>query len=75
MSIKRKHGERGHPRKSWRFIFLADEQRAHLSLTNLSARSRGSNAQVTLRFRYFDEFANRSTFEGYSLQIAGAVSF
>jgi hypothetical protein len=25
--------------------------------------------------RYFKEFANRSTFEGYSLQVAGAVSF
>jgi hypothetical protein len=31
--------------------------------------------KVTLSFRYFDEFANRSTFEGYSLQIAGAVAF
>jgi hypothetical protein len=31
--------------------------------------------KVTLGFRYFDEFGNRSTFEGYSLQIAGAVSF
>jgi len=30
---------------------------------------------VTLGFRYFDEFANRSTFEGYSLQIAASVSF
>jgi hypothetical protein len=31
--------------------------------------------KVTLGFRYFGEFANRSTFEGYSLQIAAAVSF
>jgi hypothetical protein len=31
--------------------------------------------RVTLSFRYFDEFANRSTFEGYSVQIAASVSF
>jgi hypothetical protein len=31
--------------------------------------------KVTLSFRYFDELGNRSTFEGYSLQIAVAVAF
>jgi hypothetical protein len=31
--------------------------------------------RVTLGFRYFDELGNRSTFEGYSIQIAAAVSF
>ena len=30
-------------------------------------------ASVTLRF--FDEFADRSTFQGYSVQVAGAISF
>ena len=30
-------------------------------------------ANVTLRF--FDEFENRSTFQGYSVQVAGAISF
>jgi hypothetical protein len=28
---------------------------------------------VTLAFRYFDEFSNESTFEGYSLQISVAI--
>ena len=31
--------------------------------------------KVTLGFKYFREFANRSTFQGYSLQISGAISF
>jgi hypothetical protein len=29
--------------------------------------------QVTLGFRYFDEFSNESTFEGHSLQISLAI--
>ncbi|PYX35320.1 MAG: hypothetical protein DMG81_18260 [Acidobacteria bacterium] len=31
--------------------------------------------KVSLGVRYFKEFSNRSTFQGYSLQISGAVSF
>jgi len=31
--------------------------------------------RVSLGLKYFHEFANRSTFEGYSLQISGAVAF
>ena len=31
--------------------------------------------RATLGFKYFDELANRSTFEGYSLQVVGAISF
>ena len=30
---------------------------------------------VSVGFKYFKEFANRSTFEGYSLQLAAALSF
>ncbi len=29
--------------------------------------------QVTLGFKYFDEFSNESTFEGYSFQISVAI--
>jgi hypothetical protein len=32
-----------------------------------------SNLSVGLR--YFHEFANRSTFQGYSLQLSGAIRF
>jgi hypothetical protein len=31
--------------------------------------------KVSLGLKYFEEFSNRSTFEGYTLQIAGAVTF
>jgi hypothetical protein len=31
--------------------------------------------QVSLGLRVYDELANRSTFEGYSVQIAGAITF
>jgi len=31
--------------------------------------------RVTLGLKYFDEFSNKSTFEGYSVQITGAVKF
>jgi hypothetical protein len=30
---------------------------------------------VSLGLKYFREFSNRSTFQGYTLQIAGAVTF
>jgi hypothetical protein len=31
--------------------------------------------KVTLGFRYFDEFSNESTFEGFSIQISAAIEF
>src|SRR5262249_34436379 len=31
--------------------------------------------RVTLGLKYYDEFSNRSTFQGYSLQISGSVAF
>jgi hypothetical protein len=31
--------------------------------------------KVTLAFKGFKEFANRATFQGYSLQLIGAISF
>jgi hypothetical protein len=31
--------------------------------------------RVTVTIRFFDEFADRATFQGYSLQVAGAISF
>ena len=31
--------------------------------------------KMSLGLKYFKEFANRSTFQGYTLQIAGAVTF
>ena len=31
--------------------------------------------KMSLGLKYFKEFSNRSTFQGYTLQIAGAVTF
>jgi hypothetical protein len=31
--------------------------------------------KVSLGFKYFKEFSNRSTFQGYSLQISGSINF
>lgn len=31
--------------------------------------------KLSLGFKFFEEFANRSTFQGFSLQVSGAVSF
>jgi hypothetical protein len=33
------------------------------------------NRKAGLGFRYFKEFANRSTFQGYSLQLLGSITF
>jgi len=30
---------------------------------------------LSLGLRFFDEFANRSTFQGYSLQFTGSIRF
>jgi hypothetical protein len=30
---------------------------------------------VSLGFKYFKEFANRATFQGYSVQISGSIRF
>lgn len=33
------------------------------------------NQRLNLGFKFFEEFANRSTFQGFSLQISGSVNF
>jgi hypothetical protein len=32
-------------------------------------------AKVNIGFKYFQEFANRSTFQGHSIQFSGSISF
>ena len=41
----------------------------------LAANINLPSRKTSLGVRYFDEFANRSTFQGYSLQISGSVTF
>lgn len=33
------------------------------------------NRKLNLGFRFFEEFANRATFQGYSVQISGSIAF
>ena len=33
------------------------------------------NRRLNLGFRFFEEFANRATFQGYSVQISGSIAF
>ena len=53
------------------------EEAAHYRVYSLGFASNLilPSQKVTLGFKYFDEFSNKSTFEGYSVQITGAVKF
>lgn len=54
----------------------ADQQAARYKVNGLGF---GSNVNLPRRinvgFKYFQEFANRSTFQGHSIQISGAIKF
>ena len=46
---------------------------------NVNAMGAGSNLSITKKinvgFKYFQEFANRSTFQGHSIQFSGSIKF
>ena len=46
-----------------------------INAVGLAANVNLPSRQTSLGLKYFDEFANRSTFQGYSLQITASVSF
>jgi hypothetical protein len=54
----------------------AEQARAHYKVNALGF---GSNLnlprKINVGFKYFQEFANRSTFQGHSVQISGAIHF
>ena len=54
----------------------AEQANAHYKVNALGV---GSNinlrSKVNLGFKYFQEFANRSTFQGHSIQVSGSISF
>lgn len=54
-----------------------EQSKAHYKVNALGlAANMGSPAgRVGLGFKYFKEFANRSTFEGYSIQLSGSIKF
>jgi len=53
-----------------------EQAAAHYKVNALGFASNVSlSDKVSLGFKYFKEFANRSTFEGYSVQISGSINF
>ena len=47
--------------------------RYHVNALGVGSLVALPDREVTLAFRYFDEFSNESTFEGHSLQISVAI--
>ncbi len=54
-----------------------EQARAHYKVNALGFASNVSlpARTVSMGFKYFKEFANRSTFQGYSIQISGSIHF
>jgi hypothetical protein len=55
----------------------AEQSKAHYKVNALGAAANISSParKVSLGFKYFKEFANRSTLQGYSVQISGSIKF
>jgi len=52
------------------------QARAHYKVNALGfASNLNLSARGSIGFKYFQEFSNRSTFQGYSIQISGAINF
>jgi hypothetical protein len=53
-----------------------EQAKAHYQVNALGfASSVNLLAKVNIGFKYFEEFSNRSTFQGYSVQISGSIKF
>jgi hypothetical protein len=54
-----------------------EQANAHYRVYALGAASNVGfpNQRASLGFKYFKEFANRSTFQGYSVQVSGSIHF
>lgn len=53
----------------------ASKERYAVNALGFAVSSAFSKHKAGLGFKYFKEFANRSTFEGYSVQFSGSISF
>jgi hypothetical protein len=52
------------------------QSKAHYQVNALGVGSNLSlSAKISVGFKYFQEFANRSTFEGHSIQFSGSIKF
>lgn len=53
----------------------ASEERYAVNALGFAFNSAFPKHKASLGFKYFKEFSNRSTFQGYSLQFSGSISF
>lgn len=53
----------------------ASEERYAVNGLGFAVNSAFPKRKASLGFKYFKEFANRSTFQGYSVQFSGSISF
>ena len=54
----------------------SEQSNAHYKVNALGfASNLNLPARISVGFKYFQEFSNRSTFQGHSIQVSGAVSF
>lgn len=51
------------------------EERYAVNALGIALNSAFPKHRTSLGFKYFKEFANRSTFQGYSVQFSGSISF
>ena len=51
----------------------ASDERYAVNAIGLAVNSAFPNHRASVGLRYFNEFANRSTFQGYSLQLSGSI--
>jgi hypothetical protein len=53
-----------------------EQSKAHYKVNALGVGSNlGISAKINVGFKYFKEFANRSTFQGHSIQFSGSIKF
>jgi hypothetical protein len=53
----------------------ASEERYAVNALGFAVTSSLPQHKASLGFKYFKEFSNRSTFQGYSVQLSGSISF
>ena len=55
---------------------MPEQSKAHYKVNALGVGSNlNLSAKINVGFKYFQEFANRSTFQGHSIQFSGAIKF
>jgi hypothetical protein len=53
----------------------ASKERYAVNSLGFAVNSAFPKRKASLGFKYFKEFSNRSTFQGYSVQLSGSISF